>query len=78
MNNEKLKQIRESITNTVSCIDSDNGDYFANAILIDHLKALTDMEAVLLGAIYIEAQCDPVFVSGEHVVQDIGETGGES
>lgn len=48
MSNEKLKQIRESITNTVSCIDSDNGNYFANALLIGHLKALTDMEAALL------------------------------
>lgn len=77
MNNEKLKQIRESITNTVSCIDSDNGYYFANAILIDHLKKLTDMEAVLLGTIYIHDPSDPVFVSGEHVVQANGVIGGD-
>ena len=53
MSNEKLNQIRESIANTVSCIDSDNGYYFANVILVDHLKTLTDMEAGLLrGYIY--------------------------
>ena len=55
MNNENLKQIRESITNTVSCIDAHNGTNMTNKILNDHLKALTDMEAALLGMIHI---CD--------------------
>lgn len=53
MNNEKLKQIRESITNTVSCINSDNGDLLTNVILNGHLKNLTDIEAVLLRTIHI-------------------------
>ena len=65
MNNEKLNQIRESIANTVSCIDSDNGYDSANAILIDHLKTLTDMEAALLGAIHTHDPIVPASISGE-------------
>lgn len=49
MNNEKLKQIRESITNTVSCIDAHNGDHLTNTVLNAHLRTLTDMEAEALG-----------------------------
>lgn len=53
MSNEKLNQIRESISNTVSCIDAHEGDHLTNTILNDHLKTLTDMEAGLLrGYIY--------------------------
>ncbi len=77
MNNEKLKQIRESITNTVSCIDAHKGDNLTNKVLNDHLKTLTDMEAVLLGTIYIHEPSAPVFVSGEHVVQAVGVIGGD-
>lgn len=51
MNNEKLNQIRESIANTVSSIESANGNFFANAVLVGHLKTLTAMEAALLGTI---------------------------
>ena len=69
MNNEKLNQIRESIANTVSCIDSDNGYYFANAILVGHLKTLTEMEAAFLGTIHIHDPSVPVFISGEHIVK---------
>lgn len=69
MSNEKLKQIRESIINTVNCIDAHNGDDLTNKVLNDHLKTLTDMEAVLLGTIYIHDPSDPVFISGEHVVR---------
>lgn len=53
MNNEKLEQIRESIINTVSCIDAHKGGRLTNMILKAHLKTLTDMETGLLrGHIY--------------------------
>lgn len=53
MINEKLNQIRESIINTVSCLDAGSGDHLTNMVLNDHLKTLTDMEAGLLrGYIY--------------------------
>lgn len=68
MNSEKLKQIRESITNTVSCLDAHNGDDLTNKVLNDHLKTLTDMEAAFLGTIHIHEPSSPVFISGEHIV----------